>query len=47
MGFTADELPLVGELGGRPGVYVCGGYSGHGMGFAFDCARRVAEALTR
>jgi glycine/D-amino acid oxidase-like deaminating enzyme len=47
MGFTADEQPLVGEVGGRPGVQVCGGYSGHGLGFAFQCARRLADALTR
>jgi glycine/D-amino acid oxidase-like deaminating enzyme len=46
MGFTADELPLVGEVPGRPGVHLCGGYSGHGMGFAFQCARQLADQLT-
>jgi gamma-glutamylputrescine oxidase len=46
MGFTADELPLVGPVPGQPGVYVCGGYSGHGMGFAFQCARQLADELT-
>ncbi|HXM56215.1 MAG TPA: FAD-dependent oxidoreductase [Candidatus Dormibacteraeota bacterium] len=46
MGFTADELPVVGPLAGRPGVWACGGYNGHGLAFAFQCARRVAEALT-
>jgi gamma-glutamylputrescine oxidase len=46
MGFTEDELPLVGPVPGRPGVHVCGGYSGHGMGFAFQCARQLADALT-
>jgi len=46
MGFTAEELPLVGPVDGRPGVYLCGGYSGHGMGFAFQCARQLAEQLT-
>jgi gamma-glutamylputrescine oxidase len=46
MGFTADELPLVGPVPGRPGVHVCGGYSGHGMGFAFQSARRLADELT-
>jgi gamma-glutamylputrescine oxidase len=45
MGFTEDELPLVGPVPGRPGVYVCGGYSGHGMGFAFQCARQLADEL--
>ncbi|MBJ7613436.1 MAG: hypothetical protein DLM67_16595 [Candidatus Nephthysia bennettiae] len=46
MGFTKDELPLVGPVTGRPGVHVCGGYSGHGMGFAFQCTRQLADALT-
>jgi gamma-glutamylputrescine oxidase len=46
MGFTEEELPLVGTVPGHPGVHVCGGYSGHGMGFAFQCARQLAGALT-
>jgi gamma-glutamylputrescine oxidase len=46
MGFTPDSLPLVGAVPGRPGVYICGGYTGHGMGFAVNCARRLAEHLT-
>ncbi|HEX6547915.1 MAG TPA: FAD-dependent oxidoreductase [Candidatus Dormibacteraeota bacterium] len=46
MGFTPDGLPLVGELPGLPGVFVCGGYTGHGLGFAFECARRLAEHLS-
>ena len=45
MGFTPDGLPLVGEVPGRPGVYVCGGYTGHGMGFAFNCAQLLAQHL--
>lgn len=44
MGFTADGLPIVREM--RPNVWVCGGYNGSGMTFAFHCARRVAERLT-
>ncbi|HEY7201595.1 MAG TPA: FAD-binding oxidoreductase [Candidatus Dormibacteraeota bacterium] len=46
MGFTADGLPIVGELPGRPNVWVCAGYTGSGMSYAFHCARRLAEALT-
>jgi gamma-glutamylputrescine oxidase len=38
MGFTPDELPLVGAVPGQPNTYVCGGYSGHGLGFALSCA---------
>jgi gamma-glutamylputrescine oxidase len=45
MGFTEDELPLVGPVPGHQGVYVCGGYSGHGMSFAFQCARQLAGQL--
>jgi gamma-glutamylputrescine oxidase len=45
MGFTPDELPVVGAVPGWPGVYVCGGYSGHGLSFAFHCARRLAGSL--
>ena len=44
MGFTSDGLPVVCEL--RPNVWVCGGYNGSGMSFAFHCARRLAEHLT-
>jgi glycine/D-amino acid oxidase-like deaminating enzyme len=26
-----------------PNVYICAGFTGHGMGFAFMTAKRVAE----
>lgn len=45
MGFTPDGLPVVGAVPGWPGVHVCGGYSCHGLSFAFHCARRLAAAL--
>lgn len=45
MGFTPDELPVVGAVPGWPNVHVCGGYSGHGLSFAFHCARRLARGL--
>jgi gamma-glutamylputrescine oxidase len=45
MGFTESGLPLVGPLEGMPNVHLCAGFNGHGMGFAFMSARRVAEAL--
>jgi glycine/D-amino acid oxidase-like deaminating enzyme len=45
MGFTPDALPLVGALPGSAGLYICAGYSGHGMGFAFNCARVLAESM--
>jgi gamma-glutamylputrescine oxidase len=43
MGFSPDGLPLAGAVPGTAGVYVCGGYTGHGFGFALECARRLAE----
>ena len=45
MGFTEDGLPIVGAVAGRPNLYVCGGYSGNGMSYAFQCARRLAAHL--
>jgi glycine/D-amino acid oxidase-like deaminating enzyme len=44
MGFTADGLPLVGGLPGGERIVMCGGYTGHGMGFAAECAA-IAVAL--
>jgi gamma-glutamylputrescine oxidase len=45
MGFTESGLPLTGLVEGMPNVYVCVGFTGHGMGFAFMTAKRVAEAI--
>jgi glycine/D-amino acid oxidase-like deaminating enzyme len=45
MGFTESGLPLGGSLEGMPNVYVCAGFTGHGMGFAFMTARQVAGLL--
>lgn len=47
MGFTADGLLLAGPVPGRQNLYVCAGYSGHGMGFAFHAARRLAQLLSQ
>jgi gamma-glutamylputrescine oxidase len=45
MGFTESGLPFVGPVDGMPNVYVCGGYNGHGLGFAFASAKRLVESL--
>ena len=45
MGFTESGLPLTGLLDGMPNVYVCAGFTGHGMGFAFMTAKQVAESI--
>jgi len=46
LAYTADGLPLVGELGDK-GLYMLGGYSGHGMAWGFIAARWLAALLTR
>jgi glycine/D-amino acid oxidase-like deaminating enzyme len=45
MGFSGDLLPVVGEVPGRPGVHVAGGYSGVGNVQGFVCGRMLADAL--
>jgi len=45
-GLTQDMLPLVGPVPGRDGgVWVAGGYSGHGNVLGFACGELVADAL--
>lgn len=45
MGFTESGLPLVGPVEGMKNVYVCAGYNGHGMGFAFMSAKQLVASL--
>jgi glycine/D-amino acid oxidase-like deaminating enzyme len=45
MGFTESGLPLVGPVDGMPNVYLCAGFNGHGMGFAFISAKTLVESL--
>src|SRR5947207_2435190 len=45
MGFTESGLPMKGPLDGIPNVYICAGFTGHGMGFAFMTAKQVAESI--
>jgi gamma-glutamylputrescine oxidase len=45
MGFTESGLPLVGPVDGMPNVYLCAGYNGHGMGFAFMSAKQLVASL--
>ena len=45
MGFTKTGLPLVGPVEGMKNVYVCAGFNGHGMGFAFMSARALVDSL--
>jgi glycine/D-amino acid oxidase-like deaminating enzyme len=45
MGFTRSGLPMTGLVQGMPNVYICAGFTGHGMGFAFMSAKQVAEKI--
>jgi glycine/D-amino acid oxidase-like deaminating enzyme len=45
MGFTETGLPLVGPVDGMRNVYMCAGYNGHGMGFAFMSAKKLVASL--
>ena len=44
-GETPDRLPLVGAVPGRDGVWIAGGYSGHGNALGLACGDLVARAL--
>jgi glycine/D-amino acid oxidase-like deaminating enzyme len=44
-GTTPDLMPLVGRVPGRDGVWVAGGYSGHGNVPGFACGELVARAI--
>ena len=44
-GWTADYLPLVGPLPGRPGELVISGFSGGGLPFAFEAGRVIASII--
>lgn len=44
-GMVFDFLPVVGRVPGRDGLWVAGGYSGHGNVLGFACGRLVARAV--
>jgi gamma-glutamylputrescine oxidase len=44
-GATQDQLPLVGRVPGREGVWVSAGYSGHGNVMGLACGELVAQAI--
>jgi glycine/D-amino acid oxidase-like deaminating enzyme len=44
-GLTQDMLPLVGRVPGRDGIWVAGGYSGHGNVLGFASGELVADAI--
>ncbi len=47
MGFTGDEMPLVGALPEMPDVYFAVGFTGGGMGIGPATAERTADLMLR
>ena len=45
VGYSEDQLPYVGEVPGRRGLYVAGGYSGHGNVPGFMSGRDLADTI--
>ncbi len=45
LGYAPDALPIVGELADHPGCFFIGAHSGHGMGWAFVAAQRLAALV--
>ena len=44
-GMSPDDLPIVGQVPDRPGVWVARGYSGHGNVLGLACGQLVANAI--
>ena len=44
MAFTPDRMPIADAVPGLPGVWVVGGFSGHGMPFGLTLGRLLAAA---
>lgn len=42
-GYSRDNMPWVGQV--REGIWLCGGYTGHGMPNATLCAKAVVEMM--
>ena len=47
MAFTPDYLPIADRVPGMKGVWVVGGFSGHGMPFGMRLGQLLAESLLR
>lgn len=45
MGFSRDNHPWVGKVPGRKGVWICGGYTGHGMPNGTLCGKAVVQMV--
>jgi hypothetical protein len=45
MGFAKDGEPLVGSIPDDPSIFFAGGYTGHGIGLAFNTAKTLVDSI--
>lgn len=45
MGFSADGQPMVGALPTDHQLYFVGGFTAHGLGLAFNCAKTLVDSM--
>jgi glycine/D-amino acid oxidase-like deaminating enzyme len=45
MGYSRDNHPWVGKVPDKKGLWLCGGYTGHGMPNGTLCAKAVVDML--
>ncbi|KIW24208.1 uncharacterized protein PV07_09936 [Cladophialophora immunda] len=45
MGYSSDLMPWVGEVPGKPGIFVSAGFTGHGMPRILGCSVAVASLV--
>ncbi|KAJ5907217.1 uncharacterized protein N7473_004133 [Penicillium subrubescens] len=43
MGYSADSLPHIGGIPGKPGQFIAAGFNGHGMPVVFLCGKAIAQ----
>ncbi|KAJ5381993.1 uncharacterized protein N7496_004421 [Penicillium cataractarum] len=43
MGYSADSLPHIGDIPGKPGQFIAAGFNGHGMPVVFLCGKAIAQ----
>ena len=45
MGFSVDGQPLIGSLPEDPQIFFVGGFTAHGLGLAFHCAKVLVDCM--
>ncbi len=45
MGFSKDGEPMVGSLPNDSQVFFAGGYTGHGIGLAFNTCKKLVDSI--